>query len=133
MKTQKQYGIYFTVFIISLISSIILAVDSNHTFCSGGCNIVQQSVYASFLGIKNYYYGIIIFSILTLISASQILNPSRKKEKIINISIISGSLVAIYFLYLQEFVIKAFCKYCFVVDIGLLSCLLTLAITKWKK
>src|SRR3989344_5197785 len=127
-----KYWIITLIFIASLASSIILSLESEQIFCQPGegCNFVTSSKYAYTFEIKNSIYGIIIFSILTLLTISQSLKPNKRKKKIINISIIVGSLISVYFLYLQQFVLKEYCKYCLVVDIGIL---LALAIIIWDK
>lgn len=128
---KKKY-LFLTIFILCLLSSIILSIGDVPAFCdvTEGCNTVQHSTYAYFLGIKDSVYGVFIFSFLTLLSALQIKNPTKGKEKIISYSIIFGSIIALYFLYLQIYVLEAYCKYCLIVDISLLVGLVLLF---WKR
>lgn len=130
----NKYKIFLTLFIISLISSAILSLTQLEEICDieQGCSIVQHSPYAYTLGIKNSHFGVILFSLLIIITILQIKNPSKTKKKIITIGIIFGSIIALYFIYLQQFVLKAYCKYCMTVDISMLLALLILII-QWKK
>lgn len=131
---KHKYKIYLFLFIISLLSSLLLSFGDLTTICKTGenCSVVQSSEYAYFLGVKNSNYGILIFGILSVAAALQIKAKSKQREKTINISIILGSIIALYFIYLQAFVIKAWCQYCLIVDISLLMAL-TILILTWKK
>ncbi len=122
---QMKNKILLIIFIISLISSIILiSVNNGNTFCGVGqksdCNAVQNSKYAYLFGISNSLYGVIIFSLLSLTTISQIIRPKKNKQLLIDASAISGFIIALYFIYLQSFVIKEFCKYCMVIDVAMI-------------
>jgi len=123
-----KYKIFLIVFIISLISSIIITSNSTTEACTigGSCDAVNNSMYGSTLGIKNSVYGIFIFSFMIALTLFHIKNPSKHTRRIIHAAIILGSVIALYFLYLQFFVIKAFCNPCLVIDFGLLISLIFL-------
>ncbi|MEK6844735.1 MAG: vitamin K epoxide reductase family protein [Nanoarchaeota archaeon] len=119
-----KYKILLLIFIISLISSIFI-LSTNHGnsgFCQpdGGCNAVQNSKYSYLFGISNSIYGTFIFLILSMITFSQIQKPIKNKQLLINSAVILGFIVAIYFIFIQIFIIKAFCKYCLVIDFSLI-------------
>lgn len=120
-----KYKIFLVIFVIGLIGSIILASNSSTGICrpGEGCDKVNSSSYGSTLGIKNSVYGIFIFSFMILLTMFHITHPNRHTRRIIHTSIIIGSLIAFYFLYLQAFVIKVFCNLCLLVDFGLLVAL----------
>mgnify|MGYP001589378376 CR=1 FL=1 len=107
----------------ALASSAILAFEPLSVVCNAeqGCSLVQNSVYAHTFGIKNSIYGVGIFSLLSAIVILQILKPGKNKEKLIKLSLFVGMLIAIYFLFLQIFVLKAYCKYCFVADLSVIA------------
>lgn len=133
---KYKYHILTTLFLICLIVAILIIIKPVSEICSikEGCDTVLNSQYSHLLGIKNGYFGIIAFTILTFLTILQIINPSKTKQKIINIGIICGSLIALYFVYLQIFIIQAYCKYCLVIDLALVLSLVTLGISsKWKK
>jgi len=89
--------------------------------CGGvetSCYAVQESGYKDTLGLNNSYFGLIAFSILGVLALYQIREPKKRVKKLLAYGIIAGALFALYFFYLQFFVINAICKYCFVVDAG---------------
>jgi len=122
MKTKTKDILILTFFVISLISSIILSIPSSSDTCSilGGCEKVHNCCYNYTFGVQNSYYGIAIFLFLSVITTIQIKNPTKIKKNIIYGGIIGGSLVALWFIYLQQFVIRAYCQYCLVTDISVL-------------
>ena len=125
MKFSK-YHIILALFLISLISSIILSVKPTSEICdvSSGCEVVYYSAYSSFLGIQNSYYGTVIFALLIILTFTYLINPTRNKKAAINLSILIGGLVALYFLYIQSFVLKAYCQYCLIVDLSMVIALI---------
>lgn len=126
-----KYKILILLFGISLLSSLILSLIPIPVVCDPGvgCDVVQTSIYNNTFGIKNSYYGVAIFFLLILLTFSHIQKPSKTKKMLIHSAVILGSIVALYFIYLQVFVLQAFCKYCMIVDI---STLLSLALVLWK-
>lgn len=120
---KHKYKIFLIIFLICLASSIVLVATSTKYCASGGCDEVQNSKYAYFLGIKNSLYGILVFAVLTLATLVHMKKPKEHTRLIINWGILLGSLVAIYFLILQIFIIKAFCQWCLVVDVGMIVAL----------
>ncbi|MBI2003864.1 vitamin K epoxide reductase family protein [Candidatus Pacearchaeota archaeon] len=114
--------ILLIIFLVSLISSIII-LSTNHgnsNFCGidekGGCNAVQNSKYASFFGINNSIYGIFIFAMLSILTFSQMQKPIKNKQLLIDSAVILGFIIALYFIFLQIFILKTFCKYCLIID-----------------
>lgn len=117
-----KYKIFLAVFVIGLISSLILYSNSLTGICDPGkgCDVVNSSVYGKTFGISNSLYGVFIFPFLILLTLFHIKKPHHNIRKILHLAIILGSIVAIYFLYLQIFVIKVYCEFCTLVDIALL-------------
>lgn len=121
-----RYYIILVLFLISLISSIVLSFTSVSLICStiSGCEVIHYSAYNSFLGVQNSDYGIIIFAFLSLLTISYFINPTQNKKALINLSIILGSILALYFLYVQHFILEAYCRYCLIVDFSVILCLI---------
>jgi len=116
-----KYKILLVLFIIALVGSILLAFDKTGNGCeNNGCENIESSEYSSLFGIQNHYYGIVIFAFMIFITLSYIKKPRMYKKYIINLGVIVGAVIAIYFLYIQQFVLNVFCKYCLVVDISML-------------
>lgn len=132
---KYRYHVILFVFLVSLASSLILSTQPISGICSSqeGCTVVQNSEYSYFLGIKNYYYGIAIFSVLSVLTFSQMKKRDKRKERIILASIIAGSAISVWLIYLQIFVLKGYCVYCLIVDVSLILSLIWMIFTrKWK-
>jgi uncharacterized membrane protein len=131
---KTKYILLIAIFFLSFIASAVLSFVPPEQACGGiqtTCYIVQTSEYEKTLGINNSYFGLIAFPILLIFTFSHLKKQEKYKKRIITLGILFGSIFAIYFLYLQFFVIKALCKYCIVVDIGALLSLCI--ITLWKE
>ncbi|HLA22984.1 MAG TPA: vitamin K epoxide reductase family protein [Candidatus Nanoarchaeia archaeon] len=137
MKLHK-YKVLLILFIISLGSSLILVFNDLKPLplicdVTEGCYIVKNSTYNSLLfGIPNEYLGLIFFSVMTLTALSHMYKPRKIKENAITGGVLISFLFALYSLYLQEFIIGAYCRYCTLMDISIVLSLLVL-ILFWKK
>ena len=138
MKNMK-YKFLLVLFIIAFVGSFALSIarETDLAFCdiSGeetGCSAVYNSTYGQILGVQNCHIGVIVFFILSALAAHQIKFPTEKRRSIIHIGTIISAFVALYFLYLQKFVLQSYCDYCLVVDIGILIAL-AVVIWKWKE
>ncbi len=129
-----KYKLLLILFLIALVTSIILSSIPVSQICdpNKGCDIVQHSSYSTTFGIKSSYFGIVIFALGSLLIYSQIKRPTKKKRKFIHAMVIIGSLSALYLIYVQKFILSAYCKYCMTIDISLLIALLVV-IFYWKK
>jgi len=130
-----KHKILLALFAISLIFSTLLAFAPIEKICNdetSGCSLVQNSEYKSTLGINNSYSGIFIFTILILITVSQIKNPTSKKQNILISFLTISTLAASYFIYIQLFIIKAICPYCMTIDIATIVSLTILTIKRNK-
>jgi len=117
-----KYWMVLVFILLALGSSAVLAFEPLSVVCNveQGCSLVQNSSYARTFEVKNSVYGVGIFSVLSLVAILQILKPGRKKEKFLKFSLFIGTLIAIYFLFLQLFVLKAYCKYCLIADFSVI-------------
>lgn len=129
-----RYKILLVIFLAALISSLLLSFVPLPLICTKftGCNAVQTSIYAKTFGISNSYYGIVIFALMSLLSVLHIRKPRKHTKLLIHAGVFMGTLVVLYFLYLQQFVIHAYCKYCLVVDIGMVIGFIVLNIPEKK-
>lgn len=129
-----KYYILLAFFLVSLTASIILSFVPVQDVCNlkEGCYTVYNSSYNSILGIKNSYLGTLLFMAGILLIYSQIKNPSRLKRNLISIMTIIGAGIAIFFLIIQFFVLKAYCQYCLIIDFSVLAALITIIIY-WKR
>jgi uncharacterized membrane protein len=123
MKNSPKYTTILIIFILAIIASGILSFVSIEQACGGiqtTCYAVQTSQYESTFGIKNAHLGLFVFSLMAILTFLHIKNPSKYKKQIITLGIIGGALFALYFLYIQFFILNAMCKYCMVIDLGMI-------------
>lgn len=131
---KHKYRILLILFGISLISSLILSLDNITGFCTidKGCGVVQNSSYSYTFGVKNSVLGVAIFIFLMLLTVMQFYFPTKEKKLMIEVSVILGSFIALYFILLQQFILRSYCKYCMIADISLLLAFFLILIS-WKK
>lgn len=143
-----KYKTILFLIALGLIASIILSFvplekacgpvldrgsSSTNTETLSDCTIVQTSKYETTLGFQNAHLGLIAFSLLFIITFLHEKKPTKKKKQLITLGLIFGSAMAIYFIYIQFFVLQAVCKYCMVTDIGILLSLGIILFMKDKK
>lgn len=123
--STPAYVMLMVLFITSLFSSVVLSLQGENVLCAQpqGCDIVQDSPHASTLGVKNSYLGIPAFLALIALLLFHWHNPSIKTSRLLFTGLILGSLIAFYFLYLQQFVLRAYCTFCLIVDFSILLAL----------
>jgi uncharacterized membrane protein len=116
-----KHKIILGIFVVCLVFSVLLVFAPIKKFCndeSSSCSIVQDSKYKETLGVNNGYLGISVFTILILLTVSHMRNPRKHKKRFLIFGATMCALSAFYFIYLQAIVIKAFCLYCMVIDVG---------------
>ncbi len=130
LKIKYKYSIILIIFILALFSSLFL---SQGFVCNAKevCDIENSSSLFIPEKVTTGYLGIFIFIFLSIITYLHIREPEKIKKLIIYAGIVIGSIIAIYFLYLQQFILKSYCIYCIIIDIGLLIALLLIAFN-WK-
>ena len=132
--SKSKYKFLLVLFILSFIASAVLSFIPLEQACGGTqttCYVVQTSDYESIWGIKNAYLGILAFGLIGILAFIHIKYPKKQRKNLIFLGVIFASIIAIYFLYIQFFILDALCKYCMVIDI---SSLLALGITVfWKE
>jgi uncharacterized membrane protein len=121
------YGSIMIISIICLIFAVIIQVQkldsaSLDNICytispDSKCDVVQNSVYAKTFGIDNPFYGMAGFSVLAILSLLQLKRDDILRKATIMIGSIIAGIVAIWFLYVQKFILNAYCIFCVVVDV----------------
>lgn len=131
---KLRYHIVLAILITSLIVSLIISLTPTPAICNPneGCDTILSSSYAKTLGVNNSTIGIGIFALMSAITFSQIIRPGKNKKLLIHVGILLGALVSLYFIYIQAFVLHAWCKYCMVIDIGLILAFAIISVPQKK-
>ena len=88
-----------------------LAGDTSVCGPSQGCSVVLSSVYASIAGIPTAAFGVLGY--FSAFSAATLAAFGYTRARTFFIAIVAGMFVAtLWFLYLQAFVLHAFCPFC---------------------
>jgi uncharacterized membrane protein len=130
MKSIKiKYLIYALLILLIALTGYLSYVDSigsTEGVCLLGgdspsvdCNDVQNSKYGSFLGVKVCHWGLLAFLILLvlyIISNTKTKYKTHSHELFVLFAFI-GSLISLYFLYTQFFILKTLCSTCLIIDI----------------
>jgi uncharacterized membrane protein len=134
MKNHYKYKILLIFFILSFLASAVLSFIPLEQACGGvqtTCYAVQTSDYEKILGIKNAYLGLVAFFLIGALTFLHIKVPRKSRKTLITLGVVFASLIAVYFLYIQFFVLDAICRYCIIIDI---SSLLSLGIVLfWRE
>ncbi len=82
---------------------------------SGGCETVQTSPWAVFLGMPVAFYGVVGYLALLVVALAS-LRPAALPQRLWNVMLVGlasvGLLFTIYLTYLELFVIHAICRWC---------------------
>lgn len=94
---------------------------------TGGCNGVLQSSYSQILGYPVAFYGLIFYSLIFVLSFIYLDRGNKHIFTALTLLPAVGFLFTLWFLYLQAFVIGAYCFYC-LVSAGLSTILFAFAL-----
>ena len=114
--------IKITLFFLALAgffdSGYLAALDYRHILppctITKGCDIVLTSRFARIFGIPMGVYGVLFF--IALIFILLVENEQNGFYKYFRLFIIAGIVVSFVLLYIQGFVLHAFCQYCVLVE-----------------
>lgn len=102
----------------------------------GSCSTVQFSQWGQFMGVSTATLGSIAFAIVALMWILYLttnLSWAKHLFSLIFISHMGAALFALFFIYLQAFILKSWCKYCMVVDITAIVMAVAFIILRRKK
>lgn len=86
--------------------------DAPTCFLNSGCDVVAASSYSRVFGIPLATFGVFFYSLITLFALWRITTPRALVLPYLLPLAGLGFLLSLYFLYLQAFVIGAYCEYC---------------------
>ena len=83
-------------------------------YCSGnsGCDLVQSSKWSHFLGIPLTFFGAMLY--LGIVFASLGIVDRKRKMHLATIFSTIGFLVSVYLMLVAQYIVGAFCFYCFI-------------------
>lgn len=86
--------------------------DTIHCFLLEGCNTVAQSSYSHVFGIPLPTFGVLYYCIIFIAAVYFGLMQNKLSLRFLLLCTAVGFLFSMYFVYLQGFIIQAFCIYC---------------------
>lgn len=130
MKNIRIRTIIYSLIVLAILASGYLAyvnrIGADEGICivgndgENGCADVQDSKYGSLLGIKVCHLGLFAFGLLFLVyMGASMVNKYRRNfyRLFLGISFI-GALLAVYFLFVQFFILKTICSTCIIIDLA---------------
>ena len=78
------------------------------------CSMVSSNPHAYLFGVPIAWLGVLFYSSIFVLAALELVMWSQFLRRVIQGSSLLGVLAALYFLYIQMFVIGAYCVYCLI-------------------
>lgn len=118
---MTNYIIFFILSAIGLSETIYLirkriAKENPACLIGGSCSLVLESKYSKFFGVHNDILGLLFYIMILFISGFLIIgtDPATILSFVLKLSVAIGSLMSLFFTYLQWRVIKTWCFWCLV-------------------
>lgn len=132
--------VYWFVLLVALVNIVLSATTYAKSsvpisnMCSAHCDAVLGSSYAKLFGIPQALIGVVSFTFLALLTWYCLVFETKLARQLLLIALVAGSLYALRMLYIQAFILNAFCPYCVVIDIStIVACLAVLFMHKRRK
>ena len=116
---MTAYALLFTLAAIGISETMYLIKKrKGHQepvcFIGGSCQIVLESKYNKIFGVHNDILGLLFYVFLSVILGLIVIGvePVEKWTLLSKISIFSAAFFSIYLVFLQKYVIKAWCFWC---------------------
>lgn len=127
MRTIKIDTVIAALIVVNLLLGIYLSysysVGSPEGLClvkagnALSCADVQNSTYGTYFGFKLAHWGLAAFTILLMLFLYLKFSKNKKTARILFLASTSiGALIALYFISIQLFVLKAICSTCMTID-----------------
>lgn len=78
-----------------------------------GCNTVASSQYSRIFGIPLAEFGVLFYSIIFVLAALELVIFDQLLRRMLQLISLVGVLSSSYFIFVQMYIINAFCIYCF--------------------
>lgn len=117
---NKQKMIYGSIGVVAVLGVVnagylaLTALAGASPVCNfiHGCDLVAASPYSRIFGIPLALFGVFFYSLITGFAFWGVCSKQVMVRMYILPLATIGFLLSLYFLYLQAFVIQAFCEYC---------------------
>jgi uncharacterized membrane protein len=107
--------ILVNLFLSGYLAYIYTTNDRGFCLTGEGCNLVQDSEYSKIFGIQLPWFGLLSF--VLLLAVYYLDTKNNIDNRILPTISLIGSIFAMYFLYVQIFIIGALCSTCLVTDL----------------
>ncbi|MCL4358303.1 hypothetical protein M1525_00580 [Patescibacteria group bacterium] len=109
-----KYLIGFLLAILLIDSFYLVFLSKSLSFCpyGGKCSVVLNSVYNKLFSIPLSLLGLFYVMFLLFSFAGLIIKKNWHYLILLNLALAGGSLLSLYFIFLQAFILKAFCFFC---------------------
>lgn len=114
MKTLEKSILLFIVAEILLTILVLSNVLGRKLFCQKQCAFVLNSAHSTILGMHFSLFALTAFIALLFIALTVLYY--QKNYNILLRASFFGAIIAIYFLYLQFFILKKFCLLCIAIN-----------------
>ena len=101
-------------------------------FITSGCDTVSKSPYSVLFGVPLAAWGVLFYLGIGFLALLYMDTKNLLIAKLIPIATTLGFLSSAYFIYVQKFLIKAFCIYC-ILSATISTILFALGIIIWRK
>lgn len=120
MHKKHKYDLIVLLAMLGFGISVYLATSELLGFSvpcgiTGGCDQVLNSKYSKLFGVPVAFFGVLYF--FGLVFFSLLANYYAKAKKMLTLMLSVGALGALVFLYIQFFIIRQICQYCFATDV----------------
>ncbi|MEM4719243.1 MAG: vitamin K epoxide reductase family protein [Candidatus Pacearchaeota archaeon] len=129
---KKSYLIAVLLLSLAFILSFYIDLSPKEKICliEHKCNNVLASKYSEIFGIPLTKYALFFFP-LAIISLIYFL-IKEKRNFYLELFIHGLSIFALYFIFLQIFVLKQICPFCIVIDISVIISSFSILFERWK-
>jgi uncharacterized membrane protein len=130
MKLPRRHYTYLTIFNLLAIPITAFLIYLHFkpelsTVCSFGskwdCDIINKSIYSTFLGIPVAIMGLVSYLILLTYSIRGLFRDQRKLVPYATLFVAAGTLFALYLTGVEFFILKTFCLFCVMQQVIILA------------
>lgn len=135
-RRAKIVGLIISALSVIAMATAVYLLDLHLTgaLCNlGGCDIVNTSPYSEMFGIPVAAFGVAFYTVLLILGLFRLQDAFPERLPLILLLLTAwGVLYAYYLFFLEIFVIKAVCPWCFLQQI-LITIMFIVAVLDWRQ